>query len=65
MVMADMCELQQRPPLRLPIGDDAYRLSLARAASTDDQWEESIMNGPFFEGVRSGRAEEVSAFSGY
>jgi NAD(P)-dependent dehydrogenase (short-subunit alcohol dehydrogenase family) len=65
MVMADMCELQQRPPLRLPIGEDAYRLSLARAASTDDQWEESIMSGPFFEGVRSGRAEEVSAFSGY
>lgn len=65
MVMADMCELQQRPPLRLPIGDDAYRLAGARAAATDDAWEESIMQGPFFEGVRSGRAEEVSGFSGY
>lgn len=63
MVMADMCELQQRPPLRLPVGDDAYRLSLARAAATDDAWEASIMTGPFFEDVE--RAEPKSGFSGY
>jgi NAD(P)-dependent dehydrogenase (short-subunit alcohol dehydrogenase family) len=64
-VMADMAEVQQRPPLRLPIGEDAYRLSLARASATDDAWEESIMNGPFFAGVSRGRDEGESGFSGY
>ena len=65
MVMADMCELEQRPPLRLPIGDDAYRLSLARAAATDDDWERSVMSGPFFEGVEPVRRDGPSGFSGY
>jgi NAD(P)-dependent dehydrogenase (short-subunit alcohol dehydrogenase family) len=63
MTMADMCELQQRPPLRLPVGDDAYRLSVARAATTDDAWEANIMSGPFFEDIQ--RPEQKSGFSGY
>jgi NAD(P)-dependent dehydrogenase (short-subunit alcohol dehydrogenase family) len=64
-VMADMCELEQRPPLRLPIGDDAHRLSLARASATDDEWERSVMSGPFFEGVQPVRRDGPSGFSGY
>ena len=64
-VMADMCELEQRPPLRLPIGDDAHRLSLARASATDDEWELSVMSGPFFEGVEPVRRDGPSGFSGY
>lgn len=65
IAMADMAELQQRPPLRLPIGEDAYRLSIARASATDDDWEESIKNGPFFEGVTNVGASETGGFSGY
>lgn len=65
MVMADLCELEQRPPLRLPVGDDAYRLSLARAAATDDEWERSVMNGPFFEGVVAAGRDGPAGFSGY
>lgn len=63
MVMADMCELEQRPPLRLPIGDDAYRLSINRAAATDDAWEAQVMSGPFFDDVE--RVERKSGFAGY
>jgi len=64
-VLADMAELVQRPPLRLPIGEDAHRLSIARAHSTDDAWEASVMSGPFFEGVTSGRGDGPGGFSGY
>jgi short-subunit dehydrogenase len=65
MTIADMAELEQIPPLRLPIGEDAWRLTQARLHSTDDMWETSIKNGPFFHGVEAPRSGGESGFSGY
>lgn len=63
MVMADMVELEQNPPLRLPIGEDAFRLTMARTFASDDAWEKSMKTGPFFDGVAV--PESGPAFAGY
>jgi len=63
--IADLVELEQRPPLRLPIGEDAWRLTQARQMSTDEEWEVSIKQGPFFHDVSSSDSKSVPHFSGY
>lgn len=63
IVMADMVELQQTPPVRLPIGDDAYKLAIARTLSSDDAWEKSVKTGPFFEDVVL--SSDGAGFAGY
>jgi NAD(P)-dependent dehydrogenase (short-subunit alcohol dehydrogenase family) len=63
--IADLVELEQRPPLRLPIGEDAWRLTQARQMSTDEEWEVSIKQGPFFQNISSSDSEAVPGFSGY
>jgi NAD(P)-dependent dehydrogenase (short-subunit alcohol dehydrogenase family) len=63
--IADIVELEQMPPLRLPIGEDAWRLTQARQKSTDEEWEASIKQGPFFHGISPSNPEAVPGFSGY
>ncbi|WP_183407787.1 SDR family oxidoreductase [Nocardioides marmoriginsengisoli] len=63
MVMADMVELQQNPPVRIPIGEDAFRLTMARTFASDDAWEKSMKTGPFFDGVVA--PEAGPGFAGY
>jgi NAD(P)-dependent dehydrogenase (short-subunit alcohol dehydrogenase family) len=65
VTMADLAELRQRPPLRIPVGDDAIRMSIARANSTDEQWEATMTTGPFFEGVQNQRPVGEPGFAGY
>jgi NAD(P)-dependent dehydrogenase (short-subunit alcohol dehydrogenase family) len=63
--LADLVELEQKPPLRLPVGEDAWRLTQARQKSTDEEWEASIQRGPFFQDASAAEAGAVPRFSGY
>jgi NAD(P)-dependent dehydrogenase (short-subunit alcohol dehydrogenase family) len=63
--IADLVELEQKLPLRLPIGEDAWRLTQERQMSTDEQWEGSIRQGPFFQDISSSDSDSVPGFSGY
>jgi NAD(P)-dependent dehydrogenase (short-subunit alcohol dehydrogenase family) len=40
--IADIVQLQQRPPLRWPIGEDCVRMLRDKARATDDEWEERM-----------------------
>jgi NAD(P)-dependent dehydrogenase (short-subunit alcohol dehydrogenase family) len=40
--IADIVQLQQRPPLRWPVGEDCVRMLRERARSTDDEWEATM-----------------------
>jgi NAD(P)-dependent dehydrogenase (short-subunit alcohol dehydrogenase family) len=41
--MADIVQLEQRLPLRWPIGDDAVRMAASRRATADDRWEAELL----------------------
>lgn len=64
VAMADMVELVQNPPIRQPIGEDAYRLAHSRAMTPDDAWERTMMTGPFFAGVPN-LNDAAAGFAGY
>jgi hypothetical protein len=40
--IADIVQLQQRPPLRWPIGEDCVRMLRDKARATDEEWEERM-----------------------
>ena len=64
VAMADMVELEQNPPIRMPVGEDAHRLSLSRSMTPDDAWERTMMTGPFFDGVPN-LNDAAAGFAGY
>jgi len=57
--IADMVELEQEPPLHVPVGEDAYRLREQRRMLTDEAWEQMVMQGPFFDEA------STDGFAGY
>jgi NAD(P)-dependent dehydrogenase (short-subunit alcohol dehydrogenase family) len=57
--IADMVELQQDPPLHVPVGDDAFRLRDQRRMLTDEAWEQMMLQGPFFD------EDSTDGFAGY
>ncbi|MDW3220906.1 MAG: SDR family oxidoreductase [Acidimicrobiales bacterium] len=58
--IADMVELEQEPPLHVPVGDDAYRLREQRRMLTDEAWEQMMLQGPFF---HEGSSEGFAGYS--
>ena len=58
-VIADMVELEQEPPLHVPVGEDAFRLREQRRMLTDEAWEQMMLQGPFFD------ESSTEGFAGY
>ena len=57
--VADIVELEQRLPMRWPIGEDTIQTIRLREAMTDQEWEErvrgdtKIYRGAFFQGIEN------------
>lgn len=49
VAMADIVDLVQTPPLRWPVGEDAWRLLNLRRQASDEQWEEMVRQGAFYQ----------------
>jgi NAD(P)-dependent dehydrogenase (short-subunit alcohol dehydrogenase family) len=54
VAMADIVDLVQTPPMRWPVGEDAARMLPLRKDTPDDQWEQMIRRGAFFNEGQAG-----------